>query len=112
MEREFTNAFTLESGVHIRRTGHGHDFRLTPIAGEEDDAGRMEVTAGDHTVYVELKAPRGSDAVRMSVRQVEAATSMPNRYWLCVVVIEEGEVTSELVQAQSRFVCDIGVQLS
>ena len=112
VEREFTNAFTPESGVHIKRTGHGHDFRLTPIAGEEDDAGRMEVSVGEHTVYVELKATRGCDVVRMSVRQVEAATSTPNRYWLCVVVIEEGEVTSELVQSQSRFVCDIGVQLA
>jgi hypothetical protein len=112
VEREFTNAFTPESGVHIKRTGHGHDFSLTPVVGEEDDAGRLEVTAGDHTAYVELKATRRSDAVRMSVRQVESATSMPNRYWLCVVVIEDGEVTSELVQSQSRFVCDIGTQLA
>lgn len=112
IEREFANVFTLESGVHIQRTGHGHDFMLTPIAGEENDAGRMEVNSGDHTVYVELKATRGSDTVRMSVRQVEAATSMANRYWLCVVVIEDGELTSELVQSQALFLCDIGVHLA
>ncbi len=112
VEREFKNAFTPETGVRIKRTGHGHDFLLTPVPGEEDDAGRMEVSVGDHTVYVELKATRGSDAVRMSVRQVEAATTMPNRYWLCVVQIEEEKVTSELVQSQARFVCDIGTQLA
>ena len=47
----------------------------------------------------------------MSVRQVESATRMPDQYWLCVVVIEEGAVTREVVQSKARFVCDIGTQL-
>jgi hypothetical protein len=111
VEREFKNAFTPETGVSITRTGHGHDFLLSPIAGEEDDAGRVEVSIAGKTVYVELKATRGAEAVRMSVRQVEAAISMPDRYWLCVVVIEEGTVTSEVVQSKARFICDIGTQL-
>jgi hypothetical protein len=44
----------------------------------------------------------------MSVRQVEAATATPECYWLCVVVIEDGEVTSEALRTKARFVCDIG----
>ena len=111
VEREFRDAFSPETGISITRTGHGHDFLLAPIAGEDNDAGRVEVSLSGRKVYVELKATRGSEAVRMSVRQVEAATSMYDQYWLCVVVIEEGPVTSEAVRSKARFVCDIGTQL-
>jgi hypothetical protein len=47
----------------------------------------------------------------MSVNQVKAAIDTPEQYWLCVVAIEEGEVTSDIVRSNARFVCDIGFRL-
>jgi len=108
VEREFRVSFPPETGVSIKRTGLGHDFVLAPIAGQEDDAGQVEMSFNDRRVWVELKATKTGDAVRMSVRQVEAATTSPECYWLCVVVIEDGQVTSEALHTKARFVCDIG----
>jgi hypothetical protein len=111
VEQEFRAVFGDDLDVSITRTGLSHDFALSLIPGEEDDGGRLEVATPNRQAFVELKATRDSDAVHMSVRQVEAATEMPDRYWLCVVAIAEGDVTSELVRVNARFVCDIGVRL-
>ena len=111
VEHEFRAVFGNDLGVSITRTGHSHDFAISLIPGEEDDGGRLEIATPERQVYVELKATRGSDSVHMSVRQVQAATEMPDHYWLCVVAIAEGDVTSDLVWANARFVCDIGVRL-
>jgi hypothetical protein len=59
VEGEFRAAFTPESGISIKRTGLGHDFVLAPIAGQEDDAGQVEVSFEDRKVWVELKATKG-----------------------------------------------------
>jgi hypothetical protein len=111
VEGAFRSIFTPETGIEITRTGHGHDFSLSAVAGEEDDGGRIAVTVGDRKVYVELKATRGPGPVHMSVRQVETATITSGAYWLCVVVLPDGEVTSDAVREHARFVCDIATQL-
>jgi hypothetical protein len=111
VEAAFRSVFTLESGIEVTRTGHGHDFLLVAIPGEEDDGGTMEVTVGDRKVFVELKATRGSNPVHMSVRQVETAMKTLGAYWLCVVATADGEVTSNAIRENARFVCEIGTQL-
>ena len=111
VEREFKSAFNAEPGIKITRTGHGHDFVLQMDAGEENDAGRVEIGPASRTILLELKATQGSDAVYMSVRQVEMATQFPDRYWLCVVGIAENLVESATVQSNAHFVLDIGILL-
>jgi hypothetical protein len=111
VERAFKAAFGGESTVRITRTGLGHDFAVGPVAGEEHNAGQVEIATVDRQIFVELKATRRSDAVHMSVRQVQAAVENPDRFWLCVVPIEDGEPTDDRVRANARFVFNIGARL-
>ncbi|MGD0813453.1 MAG: hypothetical protein ABSA83_07605 [Verrucomicrobiota bacterium] len=109
VERLFFEAFK-DSGLLPIRTGPGHDFRIPPVAGEEDDAGRLEIAGPAGSVFVEIKATTTSEA-RMSVKQVSEAVPHKDRYFLCVVAVSEVNLDVEAFKAKARFVVDIGERL-
>jgi len=111
VEQRIRDVLSKVPGITVVRTGTGHDFRLDPTVGEEDDAARIEVSAGALSCFIEVKAASG-EAVRMSVRQVEAAVAGPDRYVLCVVPIEGADPSEEQVREQARFVISIGTQVA
>ena len=64
VERLFVEVFQ-GSGLTVHRTGTGHDFRVEAPAGEEEDAGRVEVSGAVGSILFEVKATTG-DSVTMS----------------------------------------------
>ncbi len=90
-----------------KRTGLGHDYRIIPAAGEEDDAAQIEVAGPAGSVFVEIKATTTTEA-RMSVKQVSEAVPHKDRYFLCVLGSAETNPDVEVFKAKARFVTDIG----
>ena len=57
------------SGLGVKRTGVGHDFRVVAPLGEEEDAGRVEISGKSGSVLVEVKATTGT---RSTLRESES----------------------------------------
>ena len=106
VERLFVEAFQ-GTGLVPKRTGPGHDYRILPAAGEEEDAGHLEITGPTGSVFVEIKATTTSQ-VRMSVKQVGEAIPHKDNYFLCVVASSDTSLDVEAFKAKARFVVDIG----
>lgn len=111
VEQRIRDVLCKVPGITVVRTGTGHDFRLDPTVGEEDDAARIEVSSGALSCFIEVKAA-SDEAVRMSVRQVEAAVARPSRYVLCVVPIGDADPSEEQVREKAQFVVGIGAQVA
>ncbi|HUT59335.1 MAG TPA: hypothetical protein VNA25_15915, partial [Phycisphaerae bacterium] len=111
VEKHIRAVLATIPGVKVTRTGTGHDCRLDPAVGEEDDAANIEISSGALLCFIEVKAT-SDEAVRMSVRQVEAAVANPGRYLLCVVPVAETEPSEDKVREHARFVTDIGSKVT
>lgn len=111
VEKHICAVIATIPGVKVTRTGTGHDYRLDPAVGEEDDAARIEISSGALFCFIEVKAT-SDEAVRMSVRQVEAAVANPDRYLLCVVHVADTEPSEAEVREHARFVTDIGSKVT
>lgn len=109
VERLFVEAFQ-GTGLVPKRTGPGHDYRILPAMGEEDDAVELEITGPAGSVFVEIKATTTSEA-RMSVKQVGEAVIHKDHYFLCVVASSDVNLNIEAFRTQARFVVDIGERL-
>jgi hypothetical protein len=106
VERLFVEAFQ-GTGLVPKRTGPGHDYRIQPAVGEEEDTGRLEITGPTGSVFVEIKATTTNQA-RMSVKQVGEAVPRKDHYFLCVVASSDSNLDVEAFKAKARFVVDIG----
>ena len=93
-------------GFRVRRTGIGSDFE---IRAEIDDLMNLELARNGRTWFVEVKATREQQHVRMTEAQAKAAVREKTRFLLCVVSIVGGEAPRlEQVSASMRFVENIG----
>jgi hypothetical protein len=104
VESLFEQAFK-GTGLIAKRTGPGHDYLVA--AGEEEDAGRIEIESPTGKVFVEIKATT-TNVARMSVKQVGEAVSNQDRYFLCVVAVPDSNLNVEDFKAKARFVLNIG----
>ena len=111
VEKHICAVLATIPGVKVTRTGTGHDYRLDPAVGEEEDAARIEISSGALSCFIEVKAT-SDEAVRMSVRQVEAAVADPGRYLLCVVPVAETEPSEDEVREHAKFVTNIGIKVT
>jgi len=103
---------SIESaGFAVRNTGVGSDFE---IAAEIGDLATLELTppGENQTWLVEVKATRGHDGVRMTLKQAEEARKNKENYFLCVVPLEGGEPEKDTVREKMRFVQNIGVRVA
>ena len=100
-----------EAGFVVERTGIGSDFR---IAAELGHLANLELTLGNRSWFVEVKATRGQQSVRMTDVQAKEAVDQGHRFLLCVVPVESesGSLEEEEVRANMRFVADIGVRMA
>ena len=105
-ERLFVEAFAGTDLV-TKRTGTGHDFSIQPPAGEEEDAGQIQLTSPAGSVFVEIKATITGGA-RMSAVQVGQAVMNKDHYFLCVVPGAEAVLGVEAFKAKAKFVTNIG----
>ncbi|MDB6109418.1 MAG: histidine kinase, partial [Pedosphaera sp.] len=106
VEDLFVEAFK-GTGIRPKRTGPGHDYRIIPAAGEEDDAAQIEIAGPAGPVFVEIKATTTTEA-RMSVKQVSEAVPHKDHYFLCVLASTDTHPDVEAFKAKARFVTDIG----
>jgi len=90
-----------------KRTGPGHDYLIKPAEGEEDDAGQIQITGPKGVVFVEIKSTTVGVA-RMSVKQVQEAVANKERYFLCVVSVQDSNLNVDDFKAKARFVTNIG----
>ena len=100
-----------EAGFVVERTGIGSDFR---IAAELGHLANLELTLGNRSWFVEVKATRGQQSVRMTDVQAKEAVAQGRRFLLCVVPVESesGSPEVEEVRSNMRFVADIGVRMA
>ena len=100
-----------EAGFVVERTGIGSDFR---IAAELGHLANLELTLGNRSWFVEVKATRGQQSVRMTDVQAKEAVDQGRRFLLCVVPVESesGSPEVEEVKANMRFVADIGERMA
>lgn len=106
VESLFEQSF-LGTGLVANRTGPGHDYKIQPVEGEEDDAGRIELVGPQGSVFVEIKATT-TNVARMSVKQVGEAISNKDRYFLCVVAVSNANLSVDDFKTKARFVLNIG----
>ncbi len=94
-------------GFSVRRTHIGADLE---ILAETDDVANLELTSGEQSLLIEVKATRGQKVVRMTFKQAETASKRGNSFLLCVVPVESGDFEPELdtVRDNMRFVENIG----
>ena len=95
----------------MRRTGIGSDFE---IAMELGDVANLQLTKGEQSWLVEVKATREQRVVRMSDTQAKKAAKENDRYLLCVVPVdsESGALELDEVLANMTFVTDVGGRVS
>ena len=100
-----------EAGFVVERTGIGSDFR---IAAELGHLANLELTLGNRSWFVEVKATRGQQSIRMTDVQAKEAVDQGLRFLLCVVPVESESDSPEVeeVRANMRFVADIGERMA
>ena len=100
-----------EAGFVVERTGIGSDFRIESELGHLTN---LQLTLGNRSWLVEVKATRGQQSVRMTDVQAKEAVDQGRRFLLCVVPVESesGSPEVEEVRANMRFVADIGVRMA
>jgi hypothetical protein len=80
---------------------------IKPAEGEEDDAGQIQITGPKGVVFVEIKSTTVGVA-RMSVKQVQEAVANKERYFLCVVSVQDSNLNVDDFKVKARFVTNIG----
>ena len=87
----------------VKRKPIGSDFEI------EHDSVEIELAQGDQSWLVEVKATRSKE-VRMTFTQAKTAVDEKNRFLLCVVPLDPGDINLELdtIRTKMRFVKNIG----
>jgi len=105
------------SGLKVERTGVGSDFKVTaPDVEEENDVledGRevlFKITGDLNSFLIEVKATTVASA-RMTVTQARTAVGQPDRFILCMILVDGPDSTIDSIRHNSRFIADIGVRL-
>ena len=98
-----------DQGFTVKRTGIGSDFMIEYDFTEDNEEMGIELSRGDRTWLVEVKATR-EHRVRMTAKQAETAVNRGDGFLLCVVPVgQDGTyVDKDEVRANMRFVQDIG----
>ena len=98
-----------DQGFTVRRTRIGSDFEIEYDLIEEDEEIGIELSRGDRTWLVEVKATRGQ-RVRMTAKQAETAVQKGDGFLLCVVPVGNDGTNLEKddLRANMRFVQNIG----
>jgi len=100
----------LESeGLKVTRTGVGSDYEVENDLIEDEQEQWIEIK-GRQSFLIEVKSSR-SDKVGMTVTQARMAVKESDRFVLCIVTIEDENVTKEEVRTNARFITDIGERL-
>lgn len=106
VEEAFKEAFKAIQGLKIKRDPIGNDFIV-----ETDFPSALLVQSNEQTkFYIEIKSARTAE-VRMTTTQGSKATDKGVNYILCVVPLEPGIITKEMIIKNARFVLNIGTLL-
>ena len=98
-----------DEGFTVERTGIGSDFVIEYDFTDEDEEMGIQLSRGDRTWLVEVKATR-EQRVRMTAKQAETAITRGDGFLLCVVPVAHDGTNLEKddVRANMRFVQNIG----
>ena len=93
----------------VKRKPIGSDFEIEHDSVEKDKEIAIELAQGDQSWLVEVKATRSKE-VRMTFTQAKTAVDEKNRFLLCVVPLDPGDINLELdtIRTKMRFVKNIG----
>lgn len=98
-------------GLNVERTGVGSDCEVENDVVEDNQEMLLELKGERRSLLVEIKGTL-SNVVRMTERQAEKAVSEAERFTLCIVRLDDSEVTIDAVRERCRFVFDIGAQVA
>ena len=98
-----------DEGFSVKRTGIGSDFVIEYDFTDENEEMGIQLSRGDRTWLVEVKATR-EQRVRMTAKQAETAATRGNGFLLCVVPVAHDGTNLEKddIRANMRFVQNIG----
>ena len=98
----------IRAGFKVKVTGIGSDFQILPDWEDTEDITTLEITnSNDQSWLIEVKSTR-YQSVHMSSKQAETAAKAKEKFLLCVVPLEQEEVTPEIVRQNMRFIQNIG----
>lgn len=109
MEELLETALTSED-LNVHRTGVGSDYEIDSDLVAEGQELLLQVAKRETATLVEIKSTR-TDSAKMTPRQAETARSSGERFALCVVEVDDAELTTDLVRERCRFVFNIGARL-
>ena len=98
-----------DEGFTVKRTGIGSDFVIEYDLTDENEEIGIQLSRGDRTWLVEVKATR-EQRVRMTAKQAETAVTRGDGFLLCVVPVDHDGTNLEKdhIRANMRFVQNIG----
>jgi hypothetical protein len=99
------------AGIKVTRTGVGSDFELIEDNLVDDRDVLMLIQGDRSSILVEVKATAGN-LVRMTPKQAHTAVMESDRYILCVVPINDVDISFEAVRRRSRYIVDIGTRIT
>ena len=101
-----------DEGFTVERTGIGSDFVIEYDYTDENEEIGIQLTRGERTWLVEVKATR-EQRVRMTAKQGETAVARGGGFLLCVVpVANDGtNLEKDELRANMRFVQNIGPRI-
>ena len=100
-----------DEGFTVERTGIGSDFVIEYDFTEDNEEIGIELSRGDRTWLVEVKATR-EQRVRMTAKQAETAVKEGDGFLLCVVPVGHGtNLERDDIRANMRFVQNIGPRI-
>ena len=102
-----------DQGFTVKRTRIGSDFEIEYDLIEENEEIGIELSRGDRTWLVEVKATR-EQRVRMTAKQAETAVKRGDGFLLCVVPVGHGgtDLGKDDIHANMRFVQNIGPRVA
>lgn len=110
VEKLLTDALR-EFNIKVERTGVGSDFEIDNDYVQDGKENLLDVKKSDNTsILIEIKATY-RDYVRMTIAQAKEARNNYQKYALCVVSLDSGEVNLSNVKANVKFVLDIGEKI-
>ena len=98
-----------EAGFSVSRTGIGSDFKIAVETGHLAD---LHITRNTQSWLVEVKATR-DQRVRMTDTQARTAVNESDRFLLCVVPVDSGNIcpNADDIRSNMRFVAGLGTRL-
>lgn len=98
-----------ETSFVVNRKPIGSDFEIEHDLVENDEEMGIELSQGDESWLIEVKATRREE-VQMTSTQAKTAVDEKNRFLLCVVPLDPGDTDPELetVRTKIRFIKNIG----